>query len=314
MVWNPAIPATNADLLSAPVRDNFAALDTSVMGALGALATQQVLIRTTGPAIGGVAAGANGQVLTLASGAPVWQTPTGLTNPMTNIGDLIRGGTAGVPTRLAAVATGAVLASAGVNTAPTWNTSPSLTSLTLSGLTAGSMLFAGAGGLITQDNANLFFDDTNNNLRLFGGGVGTNGQGVFALGPVNAPPTTSPVDTVQLYISDFDGLAGSAALIMRDERGGFFAFGSPIPSQTKLRIIAGAVEAEMFADSGGTVYLGARTNHPVQILTNNAPRITISANGDVSVNMSNIGGVMKWLVAGAPDSGTVGYRQVVVPN
>jgi hypothetical protein len=39
---------------------------------------------------------------------------------------------------------------------------------TLSGLTAGSVPFAGTAGLISQDNANLFFDNTNNRL-----GVGT---------------------------------------------------------------------------------------------------------------------------------------------
>ena len=40
------------------------------------------------------------------------------------------------------------------------------TSITDSGMTAGSMLFAGAGGLISQDNANLFWDDANNYLGL----------------------------------------------------------------------------------------------------------------------------------------------------
>jgi hypothetical protein len=44
--------------------------------------------------------------------------------------------------------------------------SPSFTGLTISGLTAGSVPFAGAGGAITQDNANFFFDDTNNRLGL----------------------------------------------------------------------------------------------------------------------------------------------------
>lgn len=35
-------------------------------------------------------------------------------------------------------------------------------SVTISGLTIGSILFAGTGGLISQDNANLFWDNTNN--------------------------------------------------------------------------------------------------------------------------------------------------------
>lgn len=36
----------------------------------------------------------------------------------------------------------------------------------ISGATAGSVLFAGTGGVIQQDNANLFWDDTNNRLGL----------------------------------------------------------------------------------------------------------------------------------------------------
>ena len=44
--------------------------------------------------------------------------------------------------------------------------SPTFVNATLSGKTPGSILFAGAGGLIQQDNASLFFDDTNNRLGL----------------------------------------------------------------------------------------------------------------------------------------------------
>ena len=47
--------------------------------------------------------------------------------------------------------------------------SPTLTGLTLSGLTQGSVVFAGASGVISQDNSNLFWDDTINRL-----GVGIN--------------------------------------------------------------------------------------------------------------------------------------------
>jgi len=64
-------------------------------------------------------------------------------------------------------ATGRVLNSTSA-TATTWTGTPTFTGLTLSGLTAGSILFAGTGGLISQDNANLFWDDTNNRL-----GIGT---------------------------------------------------------------------------------------------------------------------------------------------
>jgi hypothetical protein len=48
----------------------------------------------------------------------------------------------------------------------------STNSLTDTGLTLGSVAFAGTGGLISQDNANLFWDDTNNRL-----GINTNTPG-----------------------------------------------------------------------------------------------------------------------------------------
>lgn len=44
--------------------------------------------------------------------------------------------------------------------------SPSFVNATLSGKTQGSVLFAGAGGVISEDNSNLFWDDTNNRLGL----------------------------------------------------------------------------------------------------------------------------------------------------
>jgi len=45
---------------------------------------------------------------------------------------------------------------------------------TISGATQGSVLFAGSSGVLAQDNANLFFDDSNNRL-----GVGTNNPSVL---------------------------------------------------------------------------------------------------------------------------------------
>lgn len=59
-----------------------------------------------------------------ADSAHVYEDFAGLSNPMTTVGDLIRGGASGAPTRLAAVATGKVLASAGVGTSPAWGYPP----------------------------------------------------------------------------------------------------------------------------------------------------------------------------------------------
>jgi hypothetical protein len=59
-----------------------------------------------------VAVGTNGQLLTADSTAPAgfsWQTSTSLTNPMTTLGDVILGGTSGVPARLGVGTNGYVL-------------------------------------------------------------------------------------------------------------------------------------------------------------------------------------------------------------
>jgi hypothetical protein len=53
--------------------------------------------------------------------------------------------------------------------AAVFGTSPTISGLALSGLTTGSVLFSGTSNLVTQDDANFFFDDTTNEL-----GIGTN--------------------------------------------------------------------------------------------------------------------------------------------
>lgn len=70
--------------------------------------------------------GSSGQVLTSGgTGAPTWSSP--LTNPMTTLGDLIVGGTAGAATRLAGDTSNTrkflrELSSGGVATTPAWDT------------------------------------------------------------------------------------------------------------------------------------------------------------------------------------------------
>lgn len=76
----------------------------------------------TGGAPTNLPIGANGQVLTVDSGVPVWETlpDAGMTNPMTTAGDLIVGGTGGTPTRLLKGTSGQVLTISGGTLA--WDT------------------------------------------------------------------------------------------------------------------------------------------------------------------------------------------------
>src|SRR3990167_2024849 len=75
---------------------------------------------------------------------------------------------------------------------------PTFNGLTLSNIGAGSILFGGTAGLISQDNANLFWDDTNNRL-----GIGT------------ASPAT-PLDvngTATINSLIIDGVAGNSLIV-----------------------------------------------------------------------------------------------------
>lgn len=96
------------------------------------------------------------------------------------VGDILYASTTGVLSRLADVATGNALISGGVGVAPSYGKIGLTTHVsgtlpvanggtgTATAFTAGSVIFAGASGVYSQDNASLFFDNTNNRL-----GIGT---------------------------------------------------------------------------------------------------------------------------------------------
>ena len=96
------------------------------------------------------------------------------------IGDLLYASGSTTLSKLADVATGNALISGGVGVAPSYGKIGLTTHVsgtlpvgnggtgTATAFTSGSVVFAGASGVYSQDNASLFFDDTNNRL-----GVGT---------------------------------------------------------------------------------------------------------------------------------------------
>jgi hypothetical protein len=232
MVWNPAIPATNADLLSAPVRDNFGALETTLMAPLTAATDGYLLYRAAGPTVSG--------------------------------------------------------------------------------------------------EANLLWDATNNNLKLFGGGIGTSGQGILALGPATAP-TTSPVDTVQLYTGDLDGEAGSRGLILRDERNHTIELGSIAaasrltirntctgsltvkPTEVSVNLSAAAGGGRDWAwisygSAGG--YRGAGSFSLWNAVVGEIMSINTSQNWFMYI--TGLG--MRQITGSGADAAGAGYRYLVIPN
>ena len=81
--------------------------------------------------------------------------------------------------------------------------SPTFIGLSLSGLTQGSILFAGSGGLLSQDNSNLFWDNVNKRL-----GIGT-----------TSPNSKLSVVGGKLYV-ERTGIAGAVVLNRTDASAG----------------------------------------------------------------------------------------------
>ena len=104
------------------------------------------------------------------------------------IGDLLYASGSTTLSKLADVATGNALISGGVGVAPSYGKIGLTTHVsgtlpvgnggtgTATAFTSGSVVFAGASGVYAQDNANLFWDDTNNTL-----GIGTSSPGTTRL-------------------------------------------------------------------------------------------------------------------------------------
>jgi hypothetical protein len=117
---------------------------------------------STGSAIALLAPGSSGNVLTSGgAGAPTWSSP--LTNPMTTLGDIIVGGSAGAANRLAGntTTTPEVLMQTGTGSAsntPAWTafTAPTVQKFTATGTTTGYLF------TVTSANATVGATYTNN--------------------------------------------------------------------------------------------------------------------------------------------------------
>lgn len=80
--------------------------------------------------------------------------------------------------------------------------------------TAGSVLFVGAAGVLAQDNARFFYDDTNNQLQLSAGAVGNTPLKITLFAAQTA-------DAFQVFASD-----GTTELASVTPTGGFASYGA----------------------------------------------------------------------------------------
>lgn len=134
-------------------------------------------------------------------------------------------------------------------------------------LTQGSVLFAGAGGVIAQDNSNLYWDDTNNYL-----GIGT----------------TSPSYNLSVAWS---ANSSSQAVQLRNTNVGSSAY-TPLYIGNDTDAAGAGILRTSAANTG---YGGANSLNiwtvgasPIGIVTNNALRMSIDVNGYLRISPNTV--------------------------
>lgn len=200
------------------------------------------------------------------------------------VGDLLYANTTTTLAKLPDVATGNALISGGVSTAPSWGKIGLTTHVsgtlgvtnggtgTATAFTAGSVVFAGASGVYSQDNSNLFFDDTNNRL-----GVATNTPAsVFEVQATATGTTPNAVKTYTSYVQN--GAVGTNA----GELAGWAVRYGTI-SSTPIWFGAKFLLNGINAASDFTVWTS-----PDGDVTNLVERLNVAAAGDVTVKTGNL--------------------------
>ncbi|MHB8871688.1 MAG: beta strand repeat-containing protein, partial [Candidatus Doudnabacteria bacterium] len=186
------------------------------------------------------------------------------------------------------------------------------TNVNIASLTQGSVLFAGASGVISQDNTNLFFDDTNNTI-----GIGTTRTG--AISGTNARLLVKGSGATSATSSlDVQDSGGNSKFFVRDD--GNVGVGTNAPSKTLdvrgtqaeiiLTSTTGTNRSSIIFDNtgvgstilgtekstggdiltGSTAYagvLGTSGALPLQFGTNNTVNMTIASGGNVGIGTSS---------------------------
>jgi hypothetical protein len=124
----------------------------------------------------------------------------------------------------------------------------------ITGATQGSVLFAGPGGILAQDNTNLFWDDTNNRL-----GLGN-----------NTPPT-------RLFVQD-SGSVDLARFLYNNAPDRYFRISSTGGSTVVLEAVT------------SNLNIGSSGDDVVQILRAGIARLVIGENGNIGIATSVFNG------------------------
>jgi hypothetical protein len=160
------------------------------------------------------------------------------------------------------------------------------TSITDSSLTSGSVLFSGAGGLVTQDNAKFFWDDTNFTL-----GIGQQPQAASTITTLNTSGAAKPIWQFSYGVGSTTGLRGDFARgtvlapaaaqagdVLNFISGrGYGASQFATSSTAAMQLVA----AETFTNTSNATYVAFKTT-PTGSVTS-AERLRINTTGNILV-------------------------------
>jgi hypothetical protein len=148
--------------------------------------------------------------------------------------------------------------------------SPTFTGMTLSGLTAGSIMFLGNSGIVSQDNAGLFWDNTNKRL-----GIGTTT-------PTNQHTTVSSGDAMAAGITGLQGYYFSTVISTGQGAGVGFGTGNTIGNNN---VGAKIVHIRNGAQSQG--HLAFFTKPNTTIGDTSTEKMRILDNGNIGIGLTN---------------------------
>jgi hypothetical protein len=202
------------------------------------------------------------------------------------VGDILFASTTTALSKLADVATGNALISGGVGVAPSYGKIGLTTHVsgtlpvanggtgTATAFTSGSVVFAGASGVYTQDNANLFWDNTNDRL---GSGTTSPAQKLDVNGTVRA---TAPS-------------AFSAALTVRSDASASNWASLNFENQNVADL------GLIYLDNVGTFNIrNAVAGQPIRFLSEANERMRITSAGNVGIGTSSPAQTLQILNAG----------------
>ena len=189
-----------------------------------------------------------------------------------------------------------------VSGAATFSGSTTIAGLTVTGLnpglTQGSVLFQGASNIL-EDNANFFWDDSNNRL-----GVGTNSPASKL--DVYGNLTVGTSSTPTLFVNTATGNVGigtavpGAKLQVGDGSGNVFSLVRGTSSQlyigtsgnTRFGFTAGQTGLVMEASSDVPLTVGTFSGQPLVLGTNNTEWVRLTSTGNVGIGTTTPSGVM----------------------